>query len=124
MRPTRSSLALKDAKRRLERLKSINPMPDFGAGFNFDTYEKAVMELQELEGIYNTTVSELDTKLVQLKEKEKVVKDFRGRILAAIAVKFGKNSDEYVAAGGTKLSERKRSSKRQTSTPQKNGELI
>lgn len=118
MRPTRSSGVLKDAKRRLERLKSITPIPDFGAGFNFTTYETAVMDLQTLESAYNTTVSELDTKLSELKEKEKVVRDFRARMLAAIAVKFGKNSDEYVAAGGTKTSERKRMSNRQNSTAQ------
>jgi len=108
MRPTRSSSALKDARRRLERLKAIQPFPDLGVGFNFETYEKAVNDLAQLEAEYNTSISGLDAKLVFMKDKETEIRDYRSRILAAVGVKFGKNSDEYVAAGGTKTSDRKR----------------
>ncbi|MBK9564341.1 MAG: hypothetical protein IPO37_03865 [Saprospiraceae bacterium] len=35
-------------------------------------------------------------------------RDFRERMLTAIAFIYGKDSDEYVAAGGIRKSERKR----------------
>lgn len=118
MRPTRSSITLKDARRRLERLKAIQPLPNIGEGFNFETYETAVENLAKLEAEYNTTISGLDAKLVVIKEKEMEIRDYRSRILAAVGVKYGKDSDEYVAAGGTKTSERKRTyMRRSTSLP-------
>ena len=66
MRPTRSSQALEIARRRLERLQSITPIPDFGTGFS--------------------------------------IKD------------YGKDSEEYVAAGGVRKSERKKRSSKITSS--------
>lgn len=108
MRQTRNSEALEIARRRLERLKSITPTPDFGTGFSISDYEKEIDALANLEANYNTTVSSLDSKLTQIKVKEKDIRDLRERILTAIAFHFGKDSDEYVAAGGIRKSERKR----------------
>lgn len=119
MRLTRSSVALQIARRRLERLQSIVPAPDFGTGFSIGDYETAINELASMEANYNTTVSSLDAKLSEIKVKEKTIRDLRERILTAIAFHYGKDSDEYVAAGGIRKSERKRpKSKMSSSTPQ------
>ena len=118
MRRTRSSKALEIARRRLERLQSITPIPDFGTGFSIRDYETAINELASFESVYNTTVSSLDSKLSTLKVKEKTIRDLRERILTAIAFHYGKDSEEYVAAGGIRKSERKkRSTKTNSSTP-------
>ena len=86
MRPTRSSQALEIARRRLERLQSITPIPDFGTGFSIKDYETAITELASLESEYNTAVSHLDAKLTEIKVKEKAIRDLRERILTAIAL--------------------------------------
>ena len=116
MRPNKTSSVLKDAKRRLERLKAIQPIPNLGEGFNLQIYETAVNGLESLEATYNTKISELDGMSASLKDTERMVRDYRARILAAIAAQYGRNSDEYAAAGGTKLSERKRTTFRQSSS--------
>ena len=39
MRPTRMSAVLEDSLRRLERIKAIDPPPNFGTGFSIADYE-------------------------------------------------------------------------------------
>lgn len=118
MRPTRSSKALEIARRRLERLKSITPVPDFGTGFSISDYGTEINSLANLEAEYNTTVSSLDSRLTEIKVKEKAIRDLRERILTAIAFHYGKDSDEYVAAGGIRKSERKKRVVNMTSSAQ------
>ena len=103
MRLTRSSATLEIARRRLERLKSITPIPDFGVGFTISDYETEINNLALLEATYNTTVSSLDAQLSEMKVKEKALGDLRERMLSSIAFLYGKDSDEYVAAGGIRL---------------------
>jgi hypothetical protein len=43
-----------------------------------------------------------------LKEKEKLLRAFSERMLTGVAAKFGKDSEQYQKAGGTKKSERRR----------------
>lgn len=118
MRLTRSSATLEIARRRLERLKSITPIPDFGVGFTISDYETEINNLALLEATYNTTVSSLDAQLSEMKFKERALRDMRERMLSSIAFLYGKDSDEYVAAGGIRKSERKRPrAKMSSSTP-------
>ena len=116
MRPNKTSSVLKDAMRRLERLNAIQPVPDLGEGFNLKVYETAVNDLKALEASYNTKISELDGMSASFGDMERTVRDYRARILAAIAAQYGRNSEEYAAAGGTKLSERKRTTTKRSSS--------
>jgi len=43
-----------------------------------------------------------------LKEKEKLLRAFSERMLTGVAAKFGKDSEQYQKAGGTRTSERRR----------------
>ena len=118
MRPTRKSLTLEDGWRRLERIQAIQPAPDFGTGFSIADYKTALNELSVMLASYNTAIAYADQQLTQLKLKEKQIRDKRERILTAIAFIYGKDSDEYVAAGGIRKSERKRPRQRpESSTP-------
>lgn len=118
MRPTRKSVTLEDGWRRLERIQAIQPVPDFGTGFSIADYQTALNELSVMQASYNTAIAYADQKLTQLKLKEKQIRDMRERILTAIAFFYGKDSDEYVAAGGIRKSERKRRRSRpDSSTP-------
>lgn len=74
-----------------------------------------------MEATYNTSVSDLDSQLSAIKTKEKSIRDQRERMLQFVAAKFGKDSDEYVAAGGIRKSERKKpQSKKISSEPNGN----
>jgi len=53
-----------------------------------------------MQAEYNAQVSLLDSKASAMKVKEKEIRDYRERMLSLIAAKFGKNSEEYVTAGG------------------------
>jgi hypothetical protein len=96
------------ANTRLAALKSISPTLDLGNGYTVAAYETHVLELRTKQNTYNTTLSLVDQQLNDLEAKEKIVRDFSELILEAVAVKFGKNSNEYEMAGGTKKSEHKR----------------
>ncbi len=116
MRPTRMSAVLEDSLRRLERIKAIAPPPNFGTGFSIADYETSLNELRLVLGSYNTAIGTVDQLLTQLKMKEKGIRDKRERVLTAIAFIYGKDSDEYVAAGGIRKSERKRPRPRTSSS--------
>jgi len=121
MRKTRSSKVLEISKRRLERLKSINPPLQSNEGISITDYETSINQLESMEATYNTSVSDLDSQLSAIKTKEKSIRDQRERMLQFVAAKFGKDSDEYVAAGGIRKSERKKpQSKKISSEPNGN----
>ncbi len=115
---TRTSSALASSLRRWERLSSIIPQPDFGAGFTIADFKTKIDALASLEANYNRARSEVDAQLSTLKKAEKELLDYRERILTAIAFIYGKDSEEYVAAGGVRKSERKRPRVRVVSTAQ------
>ena len=118
MKVTRSSYPLEISRRRLERLLAIQPTPDFGPGLSVADFESRINEVAALETDYNRMRSEVDAKLSALKLKERELLDYRERMLTAVAAKFGKNSEEYVAAGGVRKSERKRPRLAQTPSVQ------
>jgi hypothetical protein len=96
---------------RLAALKSINASMDLGNGLTVAIYENAVNDLRSKIDRYNTELSNLDEKRNQIEVSEDALKDLSERILAGVASKYGKNSDEYEKAGGVKKSERKRPKK-------------
>jgi len=61
---------------------------------------------------YNSALSSVDELGNQIKTQEKKLKDLTERMLAAVAARYGKDSDEYEKAGGTRKSERKRPARR------------
>ena len=116
MRPARMSPVLEDSLRRIDRVKAINPVPNFGTGVSMADFETSINELRTELGLYNTSIGLTDQRLTRVKMHEKKVRDFRERMLTAIAFIYGKDSDEYVAAGGIRKSERKRPRPRNVSS--------
>jgi hypothetical protein len=103
----RSSIVLETGERRLAGLKSINT-PDLGPNLTAALYEGAITDLRGFRDLYNEKVSELDTMQNQFASKEDTVADFNQRILSAVAARYGTDSSEYEAVGGTRKSERKK----------------
>lgn len=61
---------------------------------------------------YNTALSKLDGLLNDLKNEEKKLQTLSGEMLAAVGVKYSKDSSEYEKAGGVRTSERKRTARK------------
>lgn len=118
MRLKKRSVALEIAKSRYEGLKNIDPTLDLGNGMTNQLFSTSIMEVETMVGEYNSVISDLDGKLSAIKAKERSLRELRERMLLAVAVKYGKDSVEYVFAGGVRKSERKRpKSKMSSSTP-------
>ena len=108
MRKTRNSQALEISKRRLEKLRSIDPALDLGGGMSIAAFAAAIDQLEGYQATYNQTLSDLDGQLSVIKDKEVEIRELRDRFLKLIGGKFGTNSTEYTNAGGTRKSERKK----------------
>ncbi len=111
-RAKRSSSILETARQRLAGLKSITPAPDFGPGLSLLTYEqKSTALAARLDG-YNQKLAALDDEQNNLERDEKELHDLNKRVLSATEAQYGPDSSQYELAGGTRLSERKRPSKK------------
>ncbi len=103
----KSSEKISLARKRLSGLHSIDPNLDLGNGLTLDAYR---MEVEETEGMlsqYNELLAQVDVLQNQFLEKEKKLNDMSQRVFNGVASKYGKDSNEYEAAGGKKVSERK-----------------
>ncbi|MBC7798701.1 MAG: hypothetical protein H7Z37_17670 [Pyrinomonadaceae bacterium] len=107
----KTSKILENAGLRLAGLKSIGADLDLGNGITVKAYSKKIDDAADALEQYNTALSVADEKSNQFETNELDLSDFHERILMAVGVKYGKNSNEYEKAGGTKKSERKRSVK-------------
>lgn len=116
MRRSRTSKSLAISRRRLEKFKGINPAPNLASGINISDFEAKIEEVAEIEASYNTSLSASDTILTVLKTKERELRDMRERMLTAVAFLYGKDTEQYVAAGGIRKSERKRALPRNISS--------
>jgi exonuclease VII small subunit len=108
----RSSNVLETARQRLSGLKSITPKPDFGPALDIDQYEQDINALSTSLDKYNQTVSLLDQMQNELEADEAKLNDKSKRMLAATGAQYGPNSSQYEQVGGTRLSERKRPTKK------------
>jgi hypothetical protein len=107
-RRKRTSTIVETARHRLAGYKTLKPSPDFGGDLTVAAFEADIQACSdELDG-YNQDVVALDERQIKLDNREKVLRDKNRRILAAAEAKFGSNSAEHEALGGTRESERKR----------------
>lgn len=103
-----SNLAITLANQRLAGMKSIDPELDLGNGLTILSYQTAVSETEALVSMYNSHKATLGEIRNQLAEKQKALNDLSERMLIGVGAKFGKNSNQYQKAGGTKKSLRKK----------------
>ncbi len=104
----RTSAVLDKAQTRLASLKSINQALDLGNGLTIDTFNQTIEDGRQKLEKYNTTLSTVDQNYAAVMDAEKLIAEWTERMLIGVASKYGKNSDEYKMAGGTRRSERKR----------------
>ena len=111
-RTKRTSPIAEAAKLRLAGLKSIDAELDLGGDLTVASFEADIKGVEADVATYNTKLSDVDQFKNGLDTKENKLNDKYARILAAVGAHYGKNSDEYEKAGGTRASERKKSGPR------------
>ncbi|MEH1842276.1 MAG: hypothetical protein V7L20_26980 [Nostoc sp.] len=104
----RNSISLTKAERRIEGMQTINPGLDFSNGFSIATYNTKVIELREKLAAYNQAQTIVDKTHNALIEAERELNTYSEQMLLNVASHYGKSSDEYEMAGGTRRSDRKK----------------
>jgi len=112
------STAITKAKVRMSGMKSIDPLLDLGNGLNLTAYEAAIQDVEQRIETYNIALTNISQLHRSVAEVEAQLSDLSERMLNTVAGRYGKKSDEYEMAGGTKRSAgRRRVSKKKTETP-------
>ena len=101
----RTSGVIQNAQTRAANLKAIGGTLNLGNGLTVVSLEAEIAAAQALLEAYNVKLAEADAAKNTLQAKEKELKTLSSRLLAAVGVVYGKDSNEYEQAGGTRVSE-------------------
>ena len=96
---------LNKASQRAVSLQSIDAQLDLGRGLNLEAYLAAIALHKTNLDDYNRTLSTIEQLSRAVEESEKTLKDFTERMLLGVGAHYGKDSEEYVMAGGARKSE-------------------
>lgn len=107
------------AQKRLDGLNSIEEDLDLGNGVSVATLKAAIKKVTDGISSFNQSLSQVDQKDNEVKFDIKSMNDLSSRALKGVEFKYGKNSDEYEMAGGTRPSDRKKSSKKNSDVQSK-----
>jgi hypothetical protein len=116
-----SSLVIDRAAARLEGIKAISETLDLGNGISVTTLQASIEDTRAKEGSYNQQLSVLEEKHAAFEDAEKHLADLSSRVLAAVAAKYGRDSVEYMQAGGVRSRDRKRPARRSKAEIQPQG---
>jgi hypothetical protein len=110
-RRKRASKIGQAGQKRATGIKSFAPTLDLGNGTTMTAFDAAIKTLDDSVDDYNSTLSSLDGKLNTIVANERIVQDLSERMLSGVGSRYGKDSDEYEMAGGTRKSERRKPTK-------------
>jgi len=96
----RSSRGLEQAIRRLAGMRSISETLEFGDGLSLAEYDARIQALQTQLSNYNTMLSTIDQMAGQTTLMEKELRSYSEKMLLNVAARYGKDSLQYVQAGG------------------------
>jgi hypothetical protein len=109
-----------EAASQLASMQTIDPALDFGGGLTLVAYSAAIEEARAKITSYNQQFSIAEEKRTLAKADDSKLKGYKTRFKSAVAARYGKDSEEYAKAGGTRTSERHKRKKSKPSSP--NGE--
>lgn len=101
----RMSQIIADAQQRSTNLKAINPTLDLGGGLTVAALDTQITAAQASLDVYNTLLAQADAASNDFNEDEKDLRSLSARLLAGVGAYYGKDSNEYEMAGGTRASE-------------------
>jgi hypothetical protein len=96
----RISTALDKAALRLSGMRSINKTLEFGNGLSLSEYETRTQALRTRLSGYNKLLATVDEEAKQIKLLEKELNAYSEKMLMSVVTHYGKNSLQYVQAGG------------------------
>ena len=100
-RQKRNPTALTEAQKRASGMQSVDANLDFGAGLSLSLYQAKIEAFQTKLTYYNTMLGTIDKLDQELDKIEIELKDYSGKMLAAVGARYGKRSWEYGEAGGS-----------------------
>ena len=106
------SKVLENAAARAAGLESIDAALDFGNGMTLESYRTAIEAARAKQTAYNTLLAWGDEARTEFNSAEAGIRALSDRMLSAVAAKYGRDSNEYEKAGGTRMSDRKRTATR------------
>ena len=109
----RSSIVLEKGMRRIAGMRSINDPLEFGSGLSLAEYDARIQALQGQLASYNTMLSTVDEMAGMVKLMEQELRSYSEKMLMGVVTRYGKDSLQYVQAGGTP---RKRTNRKAVST--------
>jgi len=112
-----SSSVLDASQARAAGLESIDPQLDLGGGLTHAAFKTTITDTQAKLTAYNTLLSQADEAANQFALAESKLRDQHDRMLAGVAARYGRNSDQYEMAGGTRRSDRKRNKPKDSGDP-------
>lgn len=101
----KTSNVIKNAQVRAANLEAISGTLDLGNGLTLVNLQAEIAAAQALLDDYNIKLAQADAALNSFKAKEKELKTLNARLLAGVGVIYGKDSNQYEQAGGTRTSE-------------------
>lgn len=96
----RGSAVLNKAMRRIAGTRSISETLDFGNGLSVVEYDAHIQTLQTHLNDYNTMLSTLDEMAGKIELLEQDLRVYSEKILMSVATRYGKDSLQYMQAGG------------------------
>ena len=101
-RRKRKSEAVSGAETRAQSLRNIDTKLDLGNELTLEKYDFKIAETKKTSNAYNKLLADADVTLVELEKQERELRDLSERMLEGVGSKFGKNSEQYQKAGGTR----------------------
>ncbi|WAL61467.1 hypothetical protein [Thermocoleostomius sinensis] len=98
---TRGSAALDKAQRRLALLKSIEENLDLGYGLTVTAYGQLIDQTRAMLEAHNTLLSEIEESRKTMNQMDRALSELSGRMLSGVATRYGRNSMQYLKAGGS-----------------------
>lgn len=96
----RSSNVLEKGIRRLAGMRSINNPLEFGYGLSLTGYDARIQALQEQLASYNTMLLTVDEMAGTVRLMEQELRSYSEKMLMGVVTRYGKDSLQYVQAGG------------------------
>jgi hypothetical protein len=97
----RGSKVLNKVAVRIAGMRSLSDSLDFGGDLTLATYDAKIQNLQAQLNRYNTLLSEIDGLSESIVLAEKDLSYFAERMLLGVATQYGRDSVQYMQAGGT-----------------------
>lgn len=101
-RRKRNSETVSNAETRSKALQNIDTKLDLGKGLTLKDYTDKIGETRETLNEYNGLLADADVALTRLEKQERELRDLSERMLEGVSSQFGKNSEQYQKAGGTR----------------------